>query len=290
LQDCTHAMANGRSYIELYSKQCVLLCLALTGCLSQREPTLSNTLDSGDWASVYERLQMTPTDLQADDLNSILRAAIAKEVDQPTLEKILPALIQHGVNINEADEAGNMPLLLAISAGRENAVRVLLSEGSDPNKGNVHSNVTPLHFSFDFNHEFAVPILISNGANVNLRDSMGRLPIHAASLRASSLVNRLIAQDPSCSNAEDDFGLTPLFYATMSRSGRAARMVVIRQLIFGGANANQLYSGCGIPDSTVGYRTALQGPRLGESVVEYASRIGETTIADVLREAKVAGE
>ena len=119
---------------------------------------------------------------------------------------------------------------------------------------------------------------------------MGRLPIHAASLRASSLVNRLIAQDPSCSNAEDDFGLTPLFYATMSRSGRAARMVVIRQLIFGGANANQLYSGCGIPDSTVGYRTALQGPRLGESVVEYASRIGETTIADVLREAKVAGE
>ena len=40
---------------------------------------------------------------------------------------------------------------------------------------------TPLHIAAEHNHDDGVSLLLANGANCNLKNDMGRTPLHLAS-------------------------------------------------------------------------------------------------------------
>ena len=58
---------------------------------------------------------------------SLLAAAINKN-DIPVVEKLLQA----GANVNQQDETGNSPLILAVIASNENLIKLLMQHGANP--------------------------------------------------------------------------------------------------------------------------------------------------------------
>lgn len=70
------------------------------------------------------------------------------------------------------------PLLDAIVKGDEDAVLALLRMGASLNHGDA-DGLTALHWaSGSADAENLVPVLIGNGASINIIDNFGRKPLH----------------------------------------------------------------------------------------------------------------
>ena len=119
-------------------------------------------------------------------------------------------LLQHGALVNAADDWGETPLLLAVTSGSTQTVKLLLNNGARMDmmdlrgddafmhaakKGDVDIvrllleygaqpnrsfKTSALHMASSFGHEHVVQVLLEAGAEANMRDIHGYLPIQLA--------------------------------------------------------------------------------------------------------------
>jgi len=120
-------------------------------------------------------------------------------------------LLAEGANPDEKALMGHLALIMATDSDRSLIAERLLSAGADPNqKDNL--GWAPLHHAVktDAANLDMISILVSHGANVDVRDKHLRTPLHRAAqfghVQAVQLLLRLGA-DP---NAQDENGWTPL--------------------------------------------------------------------------------
>jgi ankyrin repeat protein len=73
------------------------------------------------------------------------------------------ALMDQGAALNERDERGRTPLMLAVIDGRREVVRLLLDRGADPNAAD-HSGRTPLQMARQANSREIATMLEQSGA------------------------------------------------------------------------------------------------------------------------------
>ena len=105
----------------------------------------------------------------------------------------------------------------------------IIETEADTNFGNIDGE-TPLHLAFFAKSpcetdEAVVKLLLSNGANPNCTNkNTQRTPVHAAAKYDSSttpkLMSLLLKFKGDC-NAADQYGLTPIHVATLSKSSSA---------------------------------------------------------------------
>ncbi len=99
-----------------------------------------------------------------------------------------------GADINEADDDGLTPLILAAYAGQIGTIEWLLEHGADPNIQNDDRETCLISGMAPKNADEVIPILLKAGANPNLRDTMNRTPlIWAAVLGHTGAAQALIA-------------------------------------------------------------------------------------------------
>jgi len=113
----------------------------------------------------------------------------------------LQALIAAGADVNAQATSGATPLCFAAQEDAPHAARLLLMAGASPDARCVgqpgptmsrFSGYSPLHYCGHYNAVRAATVLVEFGAQLEVKDVVGRLPIHVATARGSSDVLKVL--------------------------------------------------------------------------------------------------
>ncbi|XP_054916349.1 cyclin-dependent kinase 4 inhibitor C [Poeciliopsis prolifica] len=119
------------------------------------------------------------------------------------LEEVLD-LLQAGADVNGLNEFQRTPLQVAM-LGSTKLVEVLLAAGADPNARDQVLNLTVTHDAARAGFVETVRALVNHGADVNLADEIGNLPLHLAAREGHLEVVRILldlTEDPRRTNHE----------------------------------------------------------------------------------------
>ena len=94
--------------------------------------------------------------------------------------------------MDQADEDGTTPLIVACMEGHSAIVTMLIGAGSDVDKVDTDNDFpqTPLIAACRNGHAAIVTILIAANANVNQANESGNTPLHIACSRATPISPR----------------------------------------------------------------------------------------------------
>ncbi|MGQ0429819.1 MAG: ankyrin repeat domain-containing protein [Gammaproteobacteria bacterium] len=150
---------------------------------------------------------------------ALYRAAYLGQVAE--IERLLAA----GEEVDRSDGFGYTPLHVAVRNGHEEAVRVLLDHGADPNTrlNPSTSMITPMHDAA-FGSPSMIALLLSKGVDIDSRTGAGDTPLHLAVwYEKCEGVANLVNQGADV-NAKNKEGNTPLhvFAGDFLRDERSA--------------------------------------------------------------------
>jgi len=148
---------------------------------------------------------------------SPLRIALASGGD--SLEWILTSDV-----IKKTDGSGNTPLHYASEWKLDNAAKILLDKGANPNTKNS-SGETPLFMAIKADSPSTIDLLLKNGAKMNERDYLGNSVLHECVRYDSKNAAMKLIQRKADLNVKNLAGKTPL--AQASHSGRIAMVTLL---------------------------------------------------------------
>lgn len=95
---------------------------------------------------------------------------------------VVRELLQRGASGEVANERGDTPLLLACYSGQLAVVRLLLARGVDMNKKSIKQGFSGLYIAASAGYGHVVEELLrqSDAIDVDIRNHLGRTPLHAA--------------------------------------------------------------------------------------------------------------
>ena len=158
--------------------------------------------------------------------------------------EIVNLLIVQGADINLADKAGEIPLILASEKGYKEIVEMLLRAGDEVNKTD-HNGWTPLIVACQDGRKEIVAILLSVGADPNKADKRDCTPLNFASYNGFAEIAEILLRAGADLNKADEEGYTPLL--TCLRLSDRFFKEVAEVLLRAGANPNKADKGVPTP-------------------------------------------
>jgi ankyrin repeat protein len=154
-------------------------------------------------------------------------------------------IIRQGVNVNEIDSAGFLPLHYACSAGSIEVVQLLLEFGSD--YSSYLTGLCPVVLAADGGHGNVIQLLSSFGANINETGVAGTPAIVAAAGKGHLQAVETLLSLGATADAQDIEGNTALHFAAKLEKP----IPILRTLLLHGANP-KLMNGLGHTPLQVG--------------------------------------
>jgi ankyrin repeat protein len=154
-------------------------------------------------AHVVETLIAEGAELDARDSHGVTPLQLAVASGAFWNAKLL---IEHGADVNVADEFGTTALYRAQESG---SAELLVEHGAAVNAADRDGN-TPLHQAISSGRAEVADLLLARGASVSAENREGRTPLHvAAAVGRAQMVEKLILRRADV-NARDTYGQTPL--------------------------------------------------------------------------------
>lgn len=169
--------------------------------------------------------------------------------------KTVQALIAKGANVDEMDETGMTPLMIAASEGRTAIAKTLIDAGADV-KVASSDGTTALMRAASSNRVEVIKLLLSKGADVNAKNNGGMTALMVAAFGGYADSVRALLTSKAEPNAKDNQGRTALMAG--ATSGDAA---VVDALLKAGADATATDAGHGSPmtyAAAEGYASVMQ--------------------------------
>jgi len=142
-----------------------------------------------------------------------------------------PAAVQELLNAkadaNIADEDGYLPLHFAAGAGDVASIKLLLPITTNRANALGGYKLTPLFFAAGAGKVAAVQELLKEGADADLADGKGYLPLHvAADVGDVECIQFLLAKTTKGVNVKDTEGSTPLVFAAKAGKPKAVEALL----------------------------------------------------------------
>ncbi|CAM8879763.1 unnamed protein product [Rhodiola kirilowii] len=187
---------------------------------------LFKAAEAGD-ASVFNNLTedqlLKVLSLRNEDGRSVLHVSASS--GRVEVVDTLSAVDSSRTAVNGTDEEGWAPIHSAASIGNEKIVDILLSRGADVNLKNDGGR-TALHYAASKGWVKIAEALISHGAKINLKDKVGCTPLHRAASIGNSEICELLIEEGAEVDAEDRAGQTPLMSAVICENKEAAMLLI----------------------------------------------------------------
>ncbi|CAH1795019.1 unnamed protein product, partial [Owenia fusiformis] len=168
-------------------------------------------------------------DLLNADQNSTLHVAV-KSGNNGMVEAILNAEVDKDL----FDKDGRAALHIAIIQKHQAISRKLIERGASVNLPTKPNESTPLHLAASKGLHNVIVNLCAKGADVNMKDKRGSLPIHRACMFGHvEAVSALLTRNSNINTKMGRAGSTPLFIAIEKND-----TPIVRLLLANGANAN----------------------------------------------------
>ena len=201
--------------------------------------------------------------LLAENAAGRMYVKAAKEGDIKTIE----TLFSIGFNANQPIR-GYTPLWFAIQSNRPDIVELLLEQHADPNAlvmtepdlSQYGGNITPLKLAVLLDNQRIANMLISSGAQVDLKGPSGRTALYEAVRDCHLDLIRFLIENGAAVNLRDkEEGASPLDYAVWSGSVDSVALLLAH-----GARLNELE------------------PKTGATPINEAAFVGHTNVVRYL--------
>lgn len=177
-----------------------------------------------------------------DEVGTLLMYACAHNYSD-----IVSLLLNHNVEINTVVNGVVSALRIACASGNTKLVELLLKHGANANE-KFPSYLpeypdrfnTPLNDAIQINASEIVALLLSHGADINIKDHFSLTPLHNAALLGHSDIVHMLLKKGAAVNAITQFGETPLYHACFGGSGTPDenRILVVKELLEHRADPN----------------------------------------------------
>lgn len=176
---------------------------------------------------VVEALIKEGADINSKDRfgRSPICSCVMSPNDENKKQAIAKLLIAHGANLNPDAKSGINPLIQASFSNEINTVNLLLSLGADTEVRDL-TKCTPLHIAASQGHEEVVKKLLLAHANPNSKDGFGYTPLHHAVSEGHKNIIRVLVQYGADLNAIDSSGHTPLQMASFNGRPDIVNLIV----------------------------------------------------------------
>lgn len=119
--------------------------------------------------------------------------------------------------VDEPDDMGATPLILATLKGNLAICKMLIERGADVNKANINGH-TPVKYAGSKNHKEVLTFLLDCNGDPNSRDQIGETPLHRVVSAERDECLRILLTHPNSSkmisiNAQNNVGNTALHIA-----------------------------------------------------------------------------
>lgn len=150
------------------------------------------------------------------------RNELHKAVRDGSAERTEALLATGSINVNQGDDKGVTPLIVAAGVGNLRVVKILLDRGADALVV-TDEGVTALHFSSGRGHLAIVKMLLKAGADAEGKSEGLGAPLHMAAEKGHWEVMRALIEAGGSPDSQRVDGRTPLFLAAQNGHVDAVR-------------------------------------------------------------------
>ncbi|MBI3565667.1 MAG: ankyrin repeat domain-containing protein [Elusimicrobia bacterium] len=194
-----------------------LLALFLSACVPARANPLHDAAASGSTIDILMMAEKDPEGFKksVDELDEKGRTPLL--IAARTGEKVtVYTLLSKGADPRKLGKGGRAPIHVAAAVRAADSVEQLLwagAKGSDPDGGGCSPLYAMAEFADKKDPEPVVKLLLANGADPSAHCYEGLTPLHGAARQGDLAIVRSLVLHGAALDAVDDRGETPLFLA-----------------------------------------------------------------------------
>lgn len=181
-----------------------------------------------DFVEVESKILENPDLITQKDVNDRLILHWAAVLGKERLVELLLSFKE--CSIDESDDTGATPLILATLKGSLPICKMLMERGANVNHTNLNGH-TPVKYAGSKNHKDLLIYLLDNSGNPNSRDQIGDTPLHRCASMEHHECLRILLTHPKSGpiiqiNAQNNLGNTSLHLACECNDATSAIMLI----------------------------------------------------------------